>query len=332
MNVLGIGFNCVDIIRTNKNETLTAGGTCTNVLAILSSLGIETTLMSPNYYENKNFKLFIDDITNKNINHVLFKKTTLPFSIVIQDNSCKDHKFITTCPKCGESTINTISFNEHDAKKYVHVLNNVDFLYCDRFSQGIKYFVKICHDKGITTFYEPNNCRFYNTQLSAIKNFDIVKFSSSRINEKTAEKLRLDLGDSRTKLIIVTLGNNGLKFSVRQNNVLSDWIEIKKPFENDVVDSSGAGDCLTAALIYSILSTQIYDEKKYNISWLQEVLYKAQIISSINCNCLGAQGFLYNDKALEKACAILKANKFSVRYEYPQATHRIRCSNCNNIL
>lgn len=332
MKVLGIGFNCVDIIRTNQIETITAGGTCTNVLAMLSSWGIETSLLLPNYCKDDAFEFFLNDITKKNVKYILYKKTNKPFSVIIQENFCEDHRFLTSCPKCGNPTINSISFNEIDAQKNIDVLKKSNILFCDRFSQGIKYLSEICHKKNILTFYEPNNCRFYNTQLEAIKNFDIVKFSNSRIGEKTSEKLKKDLSNSRIKLIIVTLGNEGLKFSIRQGDRLSDWIEIKSSFGNDAVDSSGAGDCLTAAIIYSILYNQNYNKKDFSAHWLHEILNKAQMISSINCGCVGAQGILYDAKSFEMSCNILNACIPSTNHKHTTKPYKFHCSNCNNLL
>ena len=100
-----------------------------------------------------------------------------------------------------------------------------DVFFCDRISEGIMELANRIKANGGITMYEPNGLRFYGQLIDICSKFDIIKFSDERIPDKWQEQLATDLMWTQTRLVIVTLGERGLKFIYRTGDgSFSEWI------------------------------------------------------------------------------------------------------------
>lgn len=292
--IIGTGFSGLDIIRTDNKDLILPGGTCANVLAVLASLGWSTKLFKAQYndewntYVNRRLGEFGVDVNEYASSNEATPK-------VIQINEGNDHRFYTVCPKCNRRlieirlpTINIISTQKNDVEE-----TNVFFT--DRISSGIKFARKAANAKLIWTFYEPNSNRSYAQLLNNASEFSIVKFSSERISSKVANKLKNDLSlkTCNTRLLIVTMGNKGLSFSLRTStNLFSEWHNIDAINSTETIDTSGAGDWLTAGFLDVFIDN--YPKVTSSISYkvVRAALQNGQILSQTCCKYMGALGAL----------------------------------------
>lgn len=296
--VTGIGFACVDIIGAPIDKRIQLGGTTGNVIAILSKLSLQTNIFLPSYNDESN-SMFQRDLRNKGVNIIQFLKTSLRTPRIIEIiNNDMSHKFLTTCPECKQKLNEIVLPNEkHIIESASHIINS-NVIFFDRISPGVKKAIEIARQGRTWSFYEPNGCRFYNQLLAVSKTVDIIKFSDDRLNDSLAERLREDLKSEVTKLIIVSLGSKGVKYCYKKDDAnFSDWNYIMAIKLDAVIDTSGAGDWMTAAFLYFFLQKHP-NRCDIHENDIGDALQLAQEMASFSCGFIGAQELFNNENLL----------------------------------
>ncbi len=295
LRAYGCGFSGLDIIKNGAEEILLPGGTCANVMSVLANLNWEATIIKPKYSDFWNNYI---DFTWKGlgvaINNCFYSKSPTPR--VIQKLEGNKHHFYTKCPKCGARLLNIALPSESVAEKIVEL--DHDILYCDRISSGIHHLIEQSNSHGKWVFYEPNNIHSYNTFFSNVAKCDIVKFSDRRISPLVYNKLLADLKNScaKTKIIIVTHESSGISYSIFRNGKYSAYETVRvEPFKN-VVDSSGAGDWLSAGFINSFIEANPMVVSDIDLDAVVTALDKGQAQAEKCCHSVGAIGGLLKDK------------------------------------
>lgn len=292
--IVGTGFSGLDIIRNESIEYILPGGTCANVVAVLASLGWSSQLFKANYSDSWN--IFVNNrLYEYGVNIIEYANSNELTPKVIQVNEDNRHYFYTVCPECKRRLVNIKLPTKNILKMIGSNLIETNIFFFDRISNGIKLAVKTANDNLIWTFYEPNSCRSYTQLLNNASEANIVKFSSDRISHKVANTLKNDLSlpESKTKLIIITMGIKGVAFSLKNDaNHFSEWHLIDAIIANDIVDTSGAGDWLTAGFLDVFIDH--YPKVVSNISFqiVLKALQNGQNQSQICCKSLGALGAL----------------------------------------
>ncbi len=297
LNVLGTGFSGLDIIKNNNEDIYLPGGTCANVLSVLSSLGWESNLIKAKYQDDWN-EYVESKLKELGVNIINYKNSRKNTPRVVQVTKNEKHHFFTTCPLCKRKLINLDLPLEKHLVNLERLFYNLDVLYYDRISYGIKALVTQAQNNNIWSVYEPNTGRSYKHLLDNISEANIVKFSSERIFLSIANKLKKDLVsiDSHTKIIIITHGKKGITFSVRQQNALfSEWEEIEADNIENIIDTSGAGDWLTAGFINNFIKEYPKVTNDINASDVISALRSAQSLSKICCSSIGALGHFYKN-------------------------------------
>lgn len=324
MKVLGAGFACVDLIKGTTRPHISLGGTAANVLTILSQLGFETKLLTAEYAGGIE-DWYRNALQIRQIFPIYFQKSKKRLSVIIEDIDPNNntHFFRTSCSNCKNSFMNAILPSVEKAEKLMPEMDNCNLLFYDRFSSGINYLANI--NKEGWNMYEPNAFRMYVNLLSGCQASDIVKFSSERIPDKICEQLLHDLLDTRAKIVIVTMGQEGLRFTVKKNGGWGEWNYLPSIDSKNVVDTAGAGDWLTAGFLYELLSeypvVQTISQEK-----LAEKLKKAQLLATAACGFTGAQGMLKDPKGIEQLRLIMEADFWLIEDEDIGA--KINCPVC----
>ena len=327
INILGAGFSCVDIIKFGDCEKIMLGGTAANVISVLSMFGIKSTFLQADYMDGWG-KWLNKEFYNRGVDLEFFIKTkaATPRIIEVLDIEYRKHYFETTCSMCGKKINQTQLPSENNVQNVN--LSNYNLFFYDRISDGIKKIASNILNGW--SFYEPNSCRTYQTFLNGLKTANIVKFSSDRVHSSYIEKLLNDLVESNVQLVIVSMSDKGIKFSYRNNkNVLSNWQHIEPIKINNIIDTSGAGDWLTASFLYWFLQKYPNYCEILEKSDIYNMLIKAQEMVAFTCNFIGAQGIIEDKDGVG-----LFNNMFGLKINALKSEENIfitSCSNCKNV-
>lgn len=315
IKVLGAGLVCVDIVHDKSSTKIMNGGSCANVISVLSQVGYDCSVLREKYADP--LESFLSStLTTLRVKQIYYKCSRLSVPRIIEDISGVDHSFFTVCPNCGKKILTLRLPTIEDVESVAEAVGNTDVFYCDRSSSGLKNLMKVVHAQGGVVFYEPNSSRNINCLLETTLLSDIIKFSKDRIPMGIAERIRKT--NSRVKLIISTDGARGLTFSHRcAKGEMSPWITIPSSFSEPIVDSSGAGDWLTAGFLSELLSKQedLSLEKLYNDEVIAKTIISGMKYSQLCCAAIGAQGFFYTP---EYSREFNKLSSFNSRIEQLQ--------------
>jgi len=314
LSILGLGFSGLDIINTAIPQYM-PGGTCANVLTVLSHLGWAADLVKAEYSDSWND--FVDTkLSEIGVNIKVFRTVKEQTPRVVQVTDANGHRFFTRCPNCGQ---NLITLKLPASAKGVISKENIfpyDIVYFDRVSPGINQIVNMAHKANAWTFYEPNSARSYTQLLKSASQVDIIKFSQDRISMTTANKLVADLSDhsSRTKLVLCSGGNMGIYYAIRNaTGGFSQMTNTESLISGVIVDSSGAGDWLTAGLIDHLVQTYRHPVLLANEE-LSTALTAGQEQAKVCCNYMGALGYFFSKQekplnTFEDCCEFCKMGK-----------------------
>lgn len=293
---IGTGLVALDVVINghNINEPYyMTGGSCGNVLIILSYLGWNSVPIGR--LKKGNFSDFIiKDMKKWNVNtkYIHFDdKATTPIIIekVVINNSDSTHKFSFYCPECNSilpryrpSTIKQIDSDIMDIpKSYV--------CYIDRVSSGALRLAKACKDRGTIIFFEPTKIKDEKNFHEILKITDILKYSDdiSVIDRNVIDKCNVPL-------IIETRGSAGLIYLLRNKMVQkAKWEEMKAFQVTKILDSAGSGDWCSAGLIHFLRNKKIFSIDQLDKNTLKDALALGQALAGLNCIFFGARGSMY---------------------------------------
>lgn len=310
IKILGLGLMCLDVVHHDNLTKIMSGGSCANVISVLSQVGLDCTVMREEYSDNLE-RLLFNSLHDFGVKQFLYKKTKLSTPRIIELLVDSHHDFLTVCPRCGQKVLNIHMPSENDIIKKINTKLSSDYnlLYCDRTSNGIIQVMNAIHKNNGVVFYEPNSARNINSLINSAKHADIVKFSNQRISLKVANQLR---DSANLKMIIITLGEDGLLFShLNKNGVMTDWIKIKSEFNGPIVDASGAGDWLTAGFIIELVKNKLSNLACFSTEKIINMLSQGMKYSQLCCASIGAQGVFYSDDSLNDLRKLSNQHSFA---------------------
>lgn len=325
LSILGAGFACIDMVRLKNKDTIMLGGTAANVLSILALLGLETEFLTAKYYGESG--RYIEAAFQRRGVQCIYYSISKNFAPkVIEGFDQEKHFFTTVCPKCGQNLVkcNLPTIGQMDkVKKQHNRLPNIFFF--DRISEGIKEYAR--KNKRGWNVYEPNSCRMYSHLVGGISVADIVKYSEDRISPKYTERIISDIKDTNVILLIVTMGENGIKFIYRNEvGEFSEWNYISAASIDKVIDSSGSGDWVTALFLYFLLQKYPIYTGGLNGKYIEQCLIEAQRYAEKNCCFVGAQGMLRDLNMIEKINLQFNRNISTIRD--PKINWEYDCDYC----
>lgn len=298
IKILGMGLMCIDIVHNQDNTKIMNGGSCANVISVLSQIGFDCSIMRERYSD------IFDAILSKTmsslgVTEIIYKKTLSKTPKVIEILNDTEHEFLTSCPKCGAKTLKLYLPSGHDIENADINFADYNIFYADRSSSGIRKIMDLVRKNHGIVFYEPNTSRNVESLIESAHHADIIKFSKDKVYPSLAERIRTTI--EGIKLIISTEGEEGLSFShINQNGEMSEWIHIPSEFNGPVIDSSGAGDWLTAGFISEFIKKDINlsKEELYNKDAIINMLIQGMKYSQLCCAAIGAQGVFYSEQSV----------------------------------
>lgn len=287
---VGAGLVSLDILMrgySDKQVSYKLGGTCGNVMAILSYMGWHTypiaRLDSTDYG-----KLLLDDMKSCNVHDDFVSTVDGTTPVIVQRNIVDKygnpcHKFELLNNHSGRFFLTYKSITKKQATEIIDKLDFVpEVFFIDRVSPAILQLAEYFKSQGTLVFFEPSMKPSSKGFAECLQISDVVKFAYQRIQ---------DVGFTvacNNKLFIQTLGADGLQFSLNG----SSWEKIDPVANDNVVDTSGAGDWTTASFLNYLRKNDMLDIKRLDTSVVREGLTFAQKIASESCSYEGARGMM----------------------------------------
>lgn len=291
MNIIvGAGLISLDVlIRDGKKIPVSyyVGGTCGNVMMILSYMGWETYPIARLDGTKDGLRVLAD--MEKHKVHTDFVSTSDGKTpVIVQRNFItKDgtptHRFESR-KDMGRFYLDfkSLTMRQTDA-----VIERIDFIpnvfFFDRVSPAIIKLATVFKEKGSVLFFEPSSrCSNVKRFYQCVELANIVKFSEQRFMDTK------QFDGFTDKFFIQTHGAKGLSFRLD-----SEWIHLEPMVNDNVIDTAGAGDWTSAALINELFKDKdIKSVNSFSASELGKALNEAQKVGAKSCSYEGARGMM----------------------------------------
>lgn len=292
---LGTGLVALDVILNGSPSTpakLCVGGSCGNILSILSYLGWESKPIA-RLSKTVATKNILKDFSNFEVSTNLISKeddgsTPIIIHRILKDKEGKPkHRFEFRVPGTNtwlpsykpvlSSAVESIT------KKQI----KANVFYFDRVSRSTIDLAKFYKKNGALIIFEPSSYKDDKQFQECLRIVDIIKFSSDRITNYS------DLfPKSIVPLEIETLGSEGLQYRRKGNN--KGWKKIAPFTLNTIIDTAGAGDWCTAGIINELGQNGIKSFSSATVKDIEKALTIGQALGALNCIYDGARGIMYN--------------------------------------
>ncbi|WP_162558930.1 PfkB family carbohydrate kinase [Sphingorhabdus sp. EL138] len=319
-SAMGAGFVALDIVEGQKNTFAAAGGSCGNVMSILSWMGwraIQTGRLGTD--QASEFIVEEFDAIGVNTDH-LIQDNSISTPIVIQKfveskDGGRSHRFSLTCPDCKGWLPRFRAMTLKQADPIVESDLRPATFYFDRVTPASLKLAKWAKDRGALVMFEPASINDERAFQKAVDLCHILKYSDERLGHIP------DLEETQNpKVIIKTLGEAGLQMRWRNR-----WSRINA-FEAPVFeDAAGSGDWCTAGILHRLGNNGSSLFQNLKKSDLERAIRFGQAIAAINCGFEGARGLMtYMDHdALNSALRVLVSAEHPDKWEFSEKEKRI---------
>ena len=256
--VAGAGFIALDILVAGGEDWRVrqrAGGTCGNVLAILSFLGLQSFPIA-RLGTDKAADLILSDLQSVGV-HCQFvhrdpNASTPSVVEFLPEKPGSPHRFAFTCPKCQRRFPRRSEPTLEKAQRSIQVVNPGLFFFDRADSTTINLAVS-CRERGSLVVFEPDSFVENSNFTNALQVSDVVKYSIQRTGQSL--ETRLLLSDIRPRLVVETMDGGGLRYSIRSQGIANLSWRHQEPFVVEApTDQAGAGDWCSAGLISHLLA------------------------------------------------------------------------------
>ena len=158
----------------------------------------------------------------------------------------------------------------------------------DNPAAGNRLIAKGLKERGSLIYFEPSKISS-NADLEAVSISDIIKFSDENIPDVSFADAYND------KLFIQTMGANGVRFKLQDQ----PWMTLNGISAKSVVDTEGAGDWFTAALINELAETRMMSLKPHYLHRLVDVIRNAMGIAARSIGHMGSLGLIHYANSLQ---------------------------------
>ena len=205
------------------------------------------------------------------------------------------HRFLCACPYCGQYLPRFKAVTQTAVEIVSPHLDAAAVFFLDRLSRAMLTMAKEAADQGALVVFEPS-------AKSAPKHFDealkiahVLKYADQRLSEAGDV-----FANGRTVLLeIQTLGEQGLRFRSRNDQINRQWQNIPAYQSVRVVDTCGSGDWCTAGLLHRLGADGLSGFRKRSDDEILDALRYGQALAAWNCRFEGARGGMYSMTAQE---------------------------------
>lgn len=310
MRCVGTGFVVLDIIRRALDERTTlerrhAGGSCGNVLAILSYLGVNASAVGRIGDDLAGGELLADLRGCKVDVRLLAAEQGRRTPIVIQETFTDArgrarHRFSRACPACGATMPAYRPLLASDVSEVAAALPAHELFFFDRVAPGTLELAQRSRDQGAFVLFEPSGVKDEKMFVECLRAAHVLKYSHERLSSIDAL-----VSKARPPVEIETLGAEGLRFRMRRSGRLSAWHQLDPLPALALQDSAGSGDWCTAGFLARLGSDDPV-ERLDHLDAVVDALRFGQALAALNCSYDGARGLMY---AMTRAGALKAAGR-----------------------
>lgn len=305
--VYGAGLIALDIVISADPKVPIygwAGGTCGNILTILSFLG----------WNSYPIARFGKDIASSRVKrdmetwgvqmaHAHLSPTAdtpiITQVILKESDGSVSHKFSWKCPICSSWLPGYKPVTVTPIKEILADITSPQVFFFDRLSRGALVAAQHCREKGAVVVFEPSSVGNLDMLAEAFEVSHIVKYSSERYKGELATVSK----KFPPMLEIQTVGEEGIIFKSRLPNAQqTEWKHLAAFVPKEIKDTCGCGDWTTAGIIFALCEQGYSGFQKLSRNELVEGLNLGQAYAAWNCAFEGARGGMYRaeKQAIEK--------------------------------
>jgi fructokinase len=292
---IGTGLVALDAVISHdphKPTQFYAGGSCGNVITILSFLGWNTYPIA-RLSNNIAAEILIKDLSKWNVKTDMISVSDDGSTPVIIHRILKGpegtpkHKFEFKNPEDGKYLPSYKPCLSKSVDAIYEKVSNPNVFYFDRINRASIELARKYKLNGSLIFFEPSSISDLKGFNECLEVADVIKFSTDRIGNYSELYKNAKVG-----IEIETLGKDGLQYR-KKGEV--QWTKVPGFLLDDFSDTAGAGDWCTAGLIFKLFcdykNTNIQDIASIDIN---NAIRFAQALSALNCRFEGARGLMYN--------------------------------------
>lgn len=300
-SIFGTGLIALDLVIGIDSQVPVhswTGGTCGNILAIMSYLGWDAYPIARMNGDPASERVRVD-LAKWGV-HLDFTgcAPTGHTPIIIQQikrarDGSPTHRFLWTCPHCGERLPSYRPVTQNAIEGILPALSKSSVFFLDRVSRAAISLAAEAARSGAVVVFEPSGKSDEKLFEEALQIVHVVKYSDQRLSDAGGA-----MTGSRTTLVeIQTLGSQGLRYRHRLMGDTSDWLSLPALQAPRLVDTCGSGDWCTAGFIMAAASEGIGGLRKADGQKIASALRYGQALAAWNCGFEGARGGMY---ALER--------------------------------
>lgn len=294
--IFGTGLVALDVVvsaEPNNPIASWAGGTCGNVLAIMSFLGWNAYPVARLNGDAASIRVK-NDFKRWGV-HLDYAECvpTTNTPIIVQkighDSQGRPvHVFNWECLQCGRGLPRFKPVTEEATSSVLKKMGSPAVFFTDRLSKASLVMAKHAADRGSLVVFEPSS---YENQFHLFEMLNIahiIKYSDQRLDGMITNE------NHSIILEIQSLGSKGLRYRRFKASKPSKWLTLRAfplPF---IKDTCGSGDWLTSGFLSKVAANGLETFKNINKRELEEAFAYGQALSAWNCGFEGARGGMYN--------------------------------------
>ena len=344
--VVGAGLVALDVVvnvSTGESPRYFAGGTCGNVLTILSFLGWQARPIAM-LKDDGLSQLLIDDLEQWGVDTSFVSRTPDGSTPVIIEkireaaDGTRSHSFSLRCPCCGAYLPGYKSIRAKSAEQVSEMIGHPQVFFLDRVSRGTLTLAKSAREQGALVVFEPSGMGEPRLFREAWSVAHVVKYANDRLRDITDLDLECEVrGDLLLK--IETLGASGLRYRSRlSDSETSGWNTLQVIAPPRLRDAAGAGDWCTAGVLHKLARGGLAGFRRVDEERLVHALRYGQALATWCCAFESARGGMYQvtrQRFDRQVRTLLNGGAFRLLADYgdqvPEDIRRV-CPACEEFL
>jgi sugar/nucleoside kinase (ribokinase family) len=292
--VFGAGLIALDMVISADPQAPVrsyAGGTCGNVLAILSYLGWRAYPIARLGDDPASQRVRCDlQRWGVLLDHTACQPPADTPIIVQEIRRGRDgkptHRFSWSYPKCGHWLPGFKALTRACVNDVLRDLSDVAVFFMDRLSRATLTLAARARREGSLVMFEPSGKADERLTAEALRLAHVVKYARNRVDE-------LVDANSEVLLEVQTLGAEGLRYRHRSQGELSSWRRLRAMPAPKLADACGSGDWCSAGLLWSLGAGGAAGLMLAERDHIEAALQCGQALAAWNCGFEGARGGMY---------------------------------------